>query len=161
MGRVKRQYISDGKEAYEDFTREYPEFKIDSKTWRNILREINFTYRDYALQTGERTKLPCGFGDISINKQKSCKIYVDKNGKEKIPLSINWKATKEKGKRIYNLNDHSEGYRFGWVFFRKTGRLKFSDCWTFKASRDSSRLLAKYIKDEAGGYQYRYRQWRY
>ena len=57
------------------------------------------------------------------------------DGKEFVNLPIDWQKTKEKGKVIYNFNYHTEGYFFGWMWFKQTARFKNSDLWYFKPSR--------------------------
>ena len=81
------------------------------------------------------------------------------NGKEVVNLPIDWKRTKEKGKVIYNFNFHTEGFFFGWVWFKKTARFKDADLWYFKPTRDTSRLLAHYVKTNEK-YQHLYREWK-
>lgn len=158
--RVKVQYRSASSEAYEAFCRDYPKLVIPKDVWRALLQEINYTYRDYILQTGEKLRLPHGFGDLSINKKKNKRTRIDpKDGKEKICMPIDWAATKKKGKRVYNFNSHTEGYYFGWVYFSDSSRIIYPHLWRFKASRTSSRLLGKYLKDPDHTYQHMYREW--
>lgn len=160
MGRVIRQYRSDSKEAYTSFCNEYPQYNLSYTTWRKCLFNINYSYAEYILQSGDKVRLPNGFGDIAINKKKNAKYKIDPNtGKEKICLPVDWVESKKRGKKIYILNDHTEGYYFGWIFFRNSGKLKFSQCWGFKACRRGSRLLAKYIKDSSYDYASLYRVW--
>jgi len=51
------------------------------------------------------------------------------------------------GKRIYNFNYHTEGFFFGWMWFKESARLKNIDLWYFKASRVTSRLSHADIDD--------------
>jgi hypothetical protein len=80
-------------------------------------------------------------------------------GKEVINLPIDWQKSREKGKRIYNFNYHTEGYFFGWIWFRESTRLKNVDLWYFKPSRNTSRLLSHYIKTD-DKYQHLYNEWK-
>jgi len=160
MGRVIRQYSSDSKEAYESFCKEYPQYNLPYKTWRKIIFNINYSYVDYILQSGDKVRIPSGFGDLAINKKKNAKFHVDpETGKEKICLPVNWPESKKRGKKIYILNDHTNGYYFGWIYFRETGKMRFSSTWTFKACRRSSRLLGQYIKDTENDWVSLYRVW--
>ena len=109
------------------------------------------------LETGEKVKLPCGIGDFAINKKKRVRTTMV-DGKEYINLPIDWKKTREKGKYIYNFNYHTEGYYFGWKWFKRSCRFKFSDLWLFKPTRQNSRLINHYLKvDEK--YQHIYATW--
>jgi len=80
------------------------------------------------------------------------------DGKEYINLPIDWQKTREKGKVIYNFNYHTEGFFFGWHWFKQNARFKHSDLWYFKPSRTTSRLLSHYIKAD-DKYQHIYREW--
>jgi nucleoid DNA-binding protein len=125
----------------------------------NILYTYNECFKEYILETGEKAKLPYGFGEFSINKKKRRKLKNDVDGKEFVNLPIDWQKTKEKGKVIYNFNYHTEGYFFGWMWFKSTARFKNSDLWYFKPSRLTSRLLSHYLKTN-DKYQYIYNEWK-
>ena len=115
--RIKIDWRSASKENYNNFCKKNPSIKLTFDEWRNIIYTYNEAFKEYILETGERAKLPFGFGEFSINKKKRRKMKgVD--GKEFVNLPIDWKKTREKGKRIYNFNFHTEGYFFGWVWFK-------------------------------------------
>jgi len=144
-------------EAYRDFCISYPGIKVSKEVWKDIIYSFNYGFRDYILETGERIKFLSGFGEFSISKKKR-KLIKEKDGKEYINLPIDWKKTREKGKYIYNRNFHTEGYFFGWMWFKNTARIKFTQLWYFKPSRVSSRLLAHYLK-VSDKYQNCYNEW--
>jgi nucleoid DNA-binding protein len=155
--RTKIDWRSSSKENYNDFCKKNPTLKLTFNEWRNIIYLFNEQFKIYILETGEKCKLPFGFGDFSINKKKRKKLK-DINGKEYINLPVDWKRSKEKGKRIYNFNYHTEGYFFGWVWFKESARLKNVDLWYFKPSRVTSRLLSHYINAD-DKYQHIYCEW--
>ena len=157
--RVKIDWRSASKENYNNFCKKHPSIKLSFDEWRNIVYTYNETFKEYILETGERAKLPFGFGEFSINKKKRRKMK-GKDGKEDfVNLPIDWKKTREKGKRIYNFNFHTEGYFFGWVWFKETARFRQSNLWYFKASRNTSRLLSHYLKTN-DRYQHIYHEWK-
>jgi nucleoid DNA-binding protein len=156
--RVKVDWRSSSRENYNNFCKKNPSIKISFDEWKNIVYSFNDSFKNYILETGERAKLPAGFGEFSINKKKRRKMKgVD--GKEFVNLPIDWQKTKEKGKVIYNFNYHTEGYFFGWVWFKETARLKQSDLWYFKPTRVTSRLLSHYLKTN-DKYQHIYREYK-
>lgn len=156
--RVKIDWRSASKENYNQFCKKHPSIKLSFDEWRQIIYSFTDAFKEYILETGERARLPFGFGEFSINKKKRRKIKgVD--GKEFINLPIDWKKTKEKGKIIYNFNYHTEGYFFGWMWFKETARLKYLDLWYFKPSRVTSRLLSHYLKTNEK-YQHLYHEWK-
>lgn len=157
--RVKIDWRSASKENYNNFCKKHPTIKLSFDEWRNIVYTYNETFKEYILETGERAKLPFGFGEFSINKKKRRKMK-GKDGKEDfVNLPIDWQKTREKGKRIYNFNFHTEGYFFGWVWFKETARFRQSNLWYFKASRNTSRLLSHYLKTN-DRYQHIYHEWK-
>lgn len=157
MSRVSIEWRSSSKESYEDFCNKHHTIQLTFDEWRSIIYSFNEAFKEYILETGERARFPFGFGEFSINKKKRKKI-INIDGKEIINLSIDWPKTLEKGKRIYNFNFHTEGYFFGWVWFKNTARIKFVDLWYFKPTRATSRLLAHYLKVN-NKYQNIYREW--
>jgi hypothetical protein len=156
--RVSVDWRSTSKENYISFKKAYPEIKISFDQWKNIIYTFNEDFKTYILETGEKGKLPGGIGDFSINKKKCKHKKIAPDGREFINLPIDWKKTKEKGKKIYNFNHHTEGYRFRWIWFKKTARFKNSDLWWFKTSRTTSRLLSHYLKTDKK-YQHKYGEW--
>jgi len=157
--RVKVDWRSSSKDNYNLFCKKYPSTELTYDAWRNIVYTYNELFKEYILETGDKAKLPYGFGDFSINKKKRRKMKgID--GKEFINLPIDWQKTKQKGKVIYNFNYHTEGYFFGWMWFKTSARFKNSDLWYFKPSRLTSRLLSHYLKTN-DKYQHLYHEWKH
>ena len=157
MPRVPVEWRSASKSNYEDFCKKNPTIKLTFKEWKKIIYTFSEVFRTYILETGEKIKLPSGFGQLSIVKKKRKKVNTV-NGEQFVNLSIDWKKTKEKGKVIYNFNHHTEGFFFGWLWFKRTSRLKHPDLWFFKPCRSTSRLITEYInKDDK--YQHIYKEW--
>ncbi len=77
--------------------------------FKRILDKFNENVKDSLLNASEVFKMPYGLGYICVVKYKP-KTYTDKS------LSVDYKTSKEEGKRIYHLNEHSDGYkyRFYW-----------------------------------------------
>lgn len=158
MSRTKIDWRSASRDNYINFCKKHPSVKLTFDEWKNIIYSFNESFKEYILETGERAKLPFGFGEFSINKKKR-KKFKDIDGKEFINLPIDWKKTKEKGKKIYNFNYHTEGFFFGWQWFKETARFRHSKLWYFKPSRTTSRLLSHYIKTDEK-YQHLYHEWK-
>lgn len=156
--RIKIDWRSASKDNYNNFCKKHPTIKLSFDEWRNVIYSYNDAFKEYILETGEKAKLPFGFGEFSINKKKRRKMKgVD--GKEFVNLPIDWKKTKEKGKHIYNFNFHTEGYFFGWMWFKDSARLKHTELWYFKPSRVTSRMLSHYLKTN-DKYQHIYCEWK-
>lgn len=158
MPRVKVDWRSASKDNYKIFCKKNPTIKVTFDEWRNVIYTFNDSFKNHILETGEKAKLPFGFGEFSINKKKRRKMATI-DGRDIIKLPIDWQKTKERGKRIYNFNYHSEGYFFGWMWFKDAARLKNVNLWYFKPSRNTSRILAHYVKTD-DKYQNLYREWK-
>lgn len=158
MSRVKIDWRSSSKDNYNNFCKKNPAIHLAFDEWRNIVYSFNEFFKNYILETGEKAKLPFGFGDFSINKKKRRKFKIV-DGVERINLPVDWQKSRQKGKLIYNFNYHTEGYFFGWMWFKETTRIKNKDCWFFKPTRATSRLLSHYIKTD-DKYQHLYREWK-
>lgn len=156
--RVKIDWRSASRDNYNNFCKKHPSIKLTFDEWKNIIYSFSDAFKEYILETGEKAKLPFGFGEFSINKKKRRKIK-GVNGKEFVNLPIDWKKTREKGKKIYNFNFHTEGYFFGWKWFKQSARLKHTKLWYFKPSRVTSRLLSHYININEK-YQHIYNEWK-
>jgi nucleoid DNA-binding protein len=156
--RTKIDWRSSSKENYNNFCNKNPTLKITFDQWKNIIYSYNEYFKNYILETGEKARLPFGFGEFSINKKKRKKLKTV-DGKVVVNLPIDWKKTKEKGKHIYNFNYHTEGFFFGWMWFKESTRIRNIDLWYFKPSRTTSRLLSHYIKTDSK-YQNIYCEWK-
>jgi hypothetical protein len=158
MARVKVDWRSSSKDNYKNFCKKNSLIQITFDEWRNIIYSFSDAFKNYILESGDKAKLPYGFGEFSINKKKR-KRYKMVDGKEIINLPIDWQKSKEKGKRIYNFNYHTEGYFFGWMWFKESTKFRNVDLWYFKPSRNTSRLLSHYIKTD-DKYQHIYNEWK-
>lgn len=87
-----KQYIKDGSDV------SYLRFKA-------ILERFNQIVLETLLERSEGFKMPYGLGYVQIVKYKP-RTMTPKS------LSVDYKASAEYGKRIYHLNEHSDGYKF-------------------------------------------------
>lgn len=146
MPRPSIEHRSASKKEYQKFCEQHPKTKITFKQFKDIIYLWNSNLMNYVLETGEKVKIPYGFGGLSINKKKTKRYFEDNNtGKKHCILPVDWKRTKEEGKKIYLLNNHTDGYRYKWFWFKKEARMKFSEIWCFKPSRSNSLALNKYL----------------
>lgn len=120
-----KQYVNEGSDV------SYVRFK-------RILDSFNHLLILNLLESSEPFKMPYGLGFICIVKYKP-KTFTEKS------LSVDYKATKEYGKRIYHLNEHSDGYKYR-LYWSKTPRT-FPDRYRYQLSlvRANKRHLAQLI----------------
>lgn len=89
-------------------------------------------------ERSEGFKMPFGLGLIQIVKYKPKKLSQES-------LSVDYQASKEYDKRIYHLNEHSDGYKFR-LYWSKIPRT-FPDRYKYQLGlvRQNKRKLAQLI----------------
>lgn len=126
---------------YKKFCKENNLEPVDYKLYKKIITTSNEILSDKILD-GKRIKLPFGLSDVFINKYK----HQLKKQDGKLNLPIDWKRTKELGKKIYHLNKHTDGFIFKWFWAKGDAKFKFKDLWSFKAVRKNTRAINNKIK---------------
>lgn len=106
--------------------------------FKRILDEFNKVVKEDVLDRSQSFKMPYGLGTICIVKYKP-KSYTDKS------LSVDYKSSKEEGKKIYHLNEHSRGYKFRlfWSKLPKTFPSRYK--YQIQMVRENKRHLAQLI----------------
>ena len=111
--------------------------QIPYSTFRNIVDKLNDSILS-VLQNGQNYKLPCSLGTVQIVKYKP-KEY------NKHSLSIDFNESKKLYKRIYHLNEHSNGYKYRLYWskqpFSFTNRYKYQLCFTRANKRQLAQLI--------------------
>lgn len=111
--------------------------QVHYSTFRNIVDKMNDSILS-VLQNGQNYKLPCSLGTVQIVKYKP-KEY------NKHSLSIDFNESKKLDKRIYHLNEHSNGYKYRLYWskqpFSFTNRYKYQLCFTRANKRQLAQLI--------------------
>lgn len=121
---------------YKEYIKQYD--KIDYNTYKYIVNCFYDLFLNTLFEDSKLIKLPYGLGSVCIVKYKP-KILTQKS------LSVDYKASAEYGKKIYHLNEHSDGYKFR-LYWSKLPQT-FPDRYKYQLSlvRTNKRKLAKYI----------------
>lgn len=123
--------------TFRDLYRTMP-IEIDYGLYKRILEEMCRIILDAILNSSDGFKMPFGLGFIQVGK------YLPKALNDK-SLSIDYKASREYDKRIYHLNEHSNGYKYRlyWSKIPRTfpDRYKYQLCFV----RQNKRRLAQLI----------------
>lgn len=158
-GRRVADYRTCSKSCYEEFCKNHPNISISYKQFNSIIYTYNRMFRDYVLETGEKFKMPHGFGEVSIRKWKKQKVNTHPiTGEQFIVSAIDWIKTLEKGKHVYLMNNHTDGFRFQWKWFREGAMFEGRNVFVLNPTRESSRKIAEYIKKYPNHY-HKYREW--
>ena len=112
--------------------------EVDYSLYKRILDEMCTIILEYVLERSEGFKMPYGLGFIQIGKYKPKTLTPDS-------LSVDYKASKEYDKKIYHLNEHSDGYKYR-LYWSKIPRT-FPDRYKYQLSlvRQNKRKLAQLI----------------
>lgn len=159
MSRPKVGYRTASKESYSKFCENNPTVALSFEEYKDVIYTYNGLLVERMLETGEQIKLPYGLGEIVVNKYKPKRYLKDKEGNEKVNLSINWQETKKQGKYIYFLNHHTEGYKYYWMWNWWKSRIKLAFIWKFEMARVHSRMLNEYLKKPNSIYKDLYKEY--
>ena len=111
---------------------------VDYSLYKRVLEEMCNVILEHIFERSEGFKMPYGLGFIQIGKYKP-KTLTDKS------LSVDYKASEEYDKRIYHLNEHSDGYKFRlyWSKIPRTFPARYK--YQLGLVRQNKRKLAQLI----------------
>ena len=123
--------------TFRDMYQEMP-LEVPYLLYKRILDEMCNVILENVLERSEGFKMPYGLGFIQIGK------YQPKSLDAK-SLSVDYKSSKEYNKRIYHLNEHSDGYKYR-LYWSKIPRT-FPDRYRYQLGfvRKNKRKLAQLI----------------
>ena len=112
--------------------------EVDYGLYNRILDEMCKIILEHVLERSEGFKMPYGLGFIQIGKYKPKQLNAQS-------LSVDYSASKEYNKKIYHLNEHSDGYKFR-LYWSKIPRT-FPDRYKYQLGfvRQNKRRLAQLI----------------
>lgn len=121
---------------------EYIDYNIYKKILVSYFKKIsNILYEDSLIYY-----IPNSLGMFQITKkQRNIDTCLFHNSQ------IDWENTIKYGKKIYHVNEHSDGYRYYFKWFKK-GMLRNINCYRFIPTRENKRKLAYYIKNRIRDY---------
>lgn len=112
--------------------------EVDYELYKRILDEMCRIILDAVLNSSDGFKMPYGLGFMQVGKYRPKALNGDS-------LSVDYKASREYDKRIYHLNEHSNGYKYRlyWSKIPRTfpDRYKYQLCFV----RQNKRRLAQLI----------------
>lgn len=112
--------------------------EVDYGLYKRILDEMCRIILDAVLNSSDGFKMPYGLGFMQVGKYKPKTLSGES-------LSVDYKASREYDKRIYHLNEHSNGYKYRlyWSKIPRTfpDRYKYQLCFV----RQNKRRLAQLI----------------
>lgn len=123
--------------TFRDMYRTMP-IEVDYSLYKRILDEMCKVILEYIFERSEGFKMPYGLGFIQVGKYRP-KTMTSKS------LSVDYKTSKEYDKRIYHLNEHSDGYKYR-LYWSKQPKT-FPDRYKYQLNlvRQNKRRLAQLI----------------
>ena len=135
-------------DMYEDYIKDIEEdspYYVSYSEYVGIVTSYYKSLMDDILEKGKVFKLPYGMGTVSVTKKLLKKF-------DSLHLPIDWALTKQLGKRVYHINDHTNNYKFRFRWSKKLVHTKNIHKYRLVFTRTNKRRLASLIKD--GGYDY-------
>ena len=137
--------IADYYISYKEYIELDTQYDVDLKTFKAIVTDYFKYIRDEVMYNCKEFKLPCRLGKLSIVKHQP-KEFTGKS------LRWDWKATKELGKPVYLLNEHSGFFKYRFYWSKKDCLLTNKSMYQFVACRQNKRDLAQIIKNKLKDY---------
>lgn len=111
---------------------------VEYSRYKRILDTFNKVVSDEIFERSRCFKMPFGLGYICVVKYKP-RSYTPKS------LSVDYKASKQEEKRIYHLNEHSNGYKYRlfWSKLPRTFPARYK--YQIQLVRERKRHLAQLI----------------
>ena len=134
----KSYTITDFYLSYKNYIEPGTQYDVDLKTFRAIVSDYFKHIKNEIMLNCREFKLPCRLGTLSIIKHKP-KNY------DKRSLRWDWKATKELGKPVFLLNDHSGYFKYRFFWSKQNCITKNKSKYMFIACRSLKRELAQII----------------
>lgn len=101
--------------------------------------------RDQIVEKSFETKLPFNLGHVSVVKRRRIYKSIDS-------MPVDWKASKEAGKKVRFFNTHSSGYSYSFFWSKKYCSVKNKNNYLFKPTRANSRRVAELVKNKENDY---------
>ena len=121
-------------------------YDIDYNTYRAIVTDYFKHLQHQVIEEGKRIKLPYRLGTLQIIKSKP--KYLDKRS-----LRIDYQATKQTGKLIFLLNEHSDMYKYRFLWSKTDVMVPNKSKYQLVATRANKRRLCQCIKQRLCDYE--------
>lgn len=131
--------IPDFYESYKRHVSEAVVFLVDYKTFRNVVIDYFNHIMDVVLEKSSDFRLPARMGTVSVIKRKPKSI-------QRRGHNVDFKLTNELGKTILHLNEHTNGYRFRFLWDKREVIIQNKVLYEMIMTRDNKRKLAYNIK---------------
>jgi len=140
MPKTKSYTINDYYNFYIEKVEDNPLYKIDYATYRSIVSDYLKFISEQIIMKSREFKLPSRLGSIFVFKRMPARY-------EFKYLRVDFGATKEYGKAILHLNEHSDGFNYRFRWQKSDAYVKNQKMYEMIMTRHNKRLLARAIKE--------------
>lgn len=143
--RVQNPYVL--KDMYEEYLKDKEEgspYRVPYDLFVSLCTEYYKGVMDHIFDSGIFF-MPYRMGNVSIIKKKPKRM-------DSKTLPVDWQKTNEIGKRVLQLNDHSNYYKFRFHWEKKSCYVSHKSGYRLEFTRANKRRLAQIIK--SGDYDY-------
>lgn len=141
-----KSYVgADFYKSYMEYVDDNPLYQVEYRKFRDIINDYFRYLRDEIIENGKEVRLPCRMGTLQVVKHKP-KTYTSKS------LRIDFKATKEAGKTIYHLNEHTNMYKYRFLWSKQNMLTKNKTKYQLIMTRANKRRLAYLLKNRIRDY---------
>ena len=140
LNKIQNPYnLRDMYESYKENVEDNTPYDISYKEFMTITEDYLLEISEGLLMAKGSFKVPGNLGYLNIIKKK-----VDLTRLKR----VDWKATVESGKKVFHLNEHSEGFNYYIEWSRILQSTKNIRLYRFVPTRMMKRTLAKLIKNK-------------
>lgn len=134
------------RDSFKSFKEDFEESTVDYKTYANVIKSFNQRVMEKILFEAFEFEMPYRLGSLRIRKKKT-------HFKEKT-MKIDWAKTRELGKRVYHMNEHTNYFNYRFYWKKQHATFINKKMYSFTATRDNKRLLASILKNNETGIDY-------
>lgn len=145
-------YYSELSYTTEDYYDSYNKYVEGNQLYyinRHVFRDIINDYFKYLaseiIDKGRDVRIPARLGYLCVVKNKPTKL----NSKY---LQVDFKETKKISKRVFHMNEHSDGYKYKFKWSKLSMILALKNLYELKMTRANKRYLATVIKSKKQDY---------
>lgn len=121
-------------------------YDIDYNTYRAIVTDYFRYLQNRLIEEGKRIKLPYRMGSVQIVKSRP--KHLDKRS-----LRIDYQSTKETGKLVLLLNEHSDFFKYRCYYCKEDMMVPNKSKYQLVLTRANKRHLAELIKTKQMDYE--------
>lgn len=146
MKQTRNSYTSeDFYKSYVDYTYGNEACSVSRSVFLSIIRDYFKHIASKVIEQSKEVTLPARLGSLYVIKRKPKKISWNN-------MNVDFDATKEVGKAVFHLNEHSNGYSFRFHWKKSDIIVKNKHMYELIMTRANKRMLAYMIKEKRQDY---------